>query len=1443
MGTITTNLTIAGKTCQHSFVVSDLLQDEFLIGLDYMRKAGIVINTAANTIETPMGQVKFMMEPRNLSRNLKIRSKKTVTLKASSVCLLEGKLETKHGSTNNTLQGEVTPYINLLDNNSVCVFNTVSLAKDGTIIVQATNISDEPVTVYKHKLLAFFEPLDLGTRISNISQCPRSTINNLSSDSEPEPEGSSPPSPNPIPPQGTETESNAWVMEDLFKRLSVNDIQLPADKLDSLKELLRRYQHCFAKDKYDLGKSNMYKAKIELKNDFKPQWVPARPVSYKLQPQLDAEIENLEKHGIIEPCNYSMWNSAIFLVPKKKAGTYRLVIDLRQVNDQCLQDNYELPKLGHVLDELSECKYLSSFDFVSSFTQIEYDEESKHITAFTHRGVRYCWARMVMGHLSSSAQFSRMMARLFIGIPNLLFFVDDLLTGSKTIEEHLQKIELILKTLSQANLKLSPDKCKLFQSEVQFAGFCVSESGIRVDEDRLKAIKNLNPPETRKQLQSVLGTFNYVRKFIKQFAHISRPLYDLLKKDQDFIWNQECQLAFEELKSAMTNPPIMAIPEVKDPENSYEVTIDSSSKGYGATLTQLIRGERKLIAYFSKAAPAYKRKMGATKAEFYGLYEALTHWRMYLEGTTFKIFTDCAALTNFQTLFAKGHATMQRKLEKLSSYRFSIHHIPGKENTVSDFLSRYPFENEQRTQSTQTEEMPPTMDHLIHAVQQEQPTTANVSSSSQEALPLCQETLPQEILISHIDTTPAEEQQEPPEEDYGYVNALTVTKDAPITLEEIKTHQQEDEVLKEVTRWVKKGERPQTIQEIRAPSCLVSYWKQFGSFELKDDILYRNWSRGDNEEQRLLIVVPGSLQEKVMYNFHGAFAANHPGIQISWEKCSEKYYFYKMKEELKLYIQACNICNESKRPQKYFKPHLKPIIYTEFNQCISIDHLVVNIATPRRNKYILTITCHYTNYLVAIPVKTLTSEETVRTIILHWALRFGIFKAIQHDRHQSFSSHLFQGIMDAFRVKDIRSTAYKSSTQGRVEAQNARINTAMRTSVPRDDLRNWDLYLPYVVFILNQIKSTHTGFSSNFLVFGRELNHIRDLWIETPREQEIHPTRASYAFSLHNNLKRINNEVRKNAARQAEKMSKQYNKNANINEPVFKKGDYCYIKIPVPDNKFGERFEGPYEVTSVLNEHLYKVITRKGETVVNVGKMKPYKLNKYSSLANPEIESQTDQPQLQNQSGPKPRQYTHMYEEDDEEDTDDFRLTTNYKHNTRTTRNPKTPQPSPLDNTPRSNLPALGPQQSRLEDVATTVTTTTPPAETSNEKDEQEEELLIPANFFDIEEDDAEHDLEELERMDLEEAQQEASTFHDPTQRLQMPYENTQSLPNLYTDQEPETSTPRYELRPRANEVPRYTGHGYEKQPAAPSKNERPGATGKQKKKKKKFSLFTITEE
>ena len=1157
-GSIYLNIYIADTLVSHKFVISDLVQYDFLLGMDVMSKFSLNLDIQNRVMISPFGSTKFVNAPNSVSRVHKISCKGTTIVQPNTAHTLKLRIQSRCKS--GRVEGIFVPYTNFMSISGIIMKPSWCYANNGTLYLPCVNTTNDPVTVYRNKIIGSYEPI----KSVNFGHVSVYKINTVDHDLA----------------QTGQNESGWKDINILYDKLKIDGLPLSDSEKDQLKTVISKYSDCFATHPYDLGKCTMYKAHIEMEKDARPVWVPSRAVPYNMQKFMDKEIKSMKDCGMIEDCKFSLWNSQTFLVPKKN-NKFRVVQDCRNINKASMPDKFELPNLNHLLDGLKETKFLSTFDFVSSFSQIPLSKSSRPYFAFNYNGSRYQFKRLVQGHKTSSSQFSRMMQRLLgkANISNLLWFVDDLVLGSNTVLDHIKRLELLLQRLKFANLKLSPEKSEIFQSSIKFVGMTVSNEGIAIDKDRVEAINNLKSPTTVKELQKVIGIFQYSRKYIRNFATISQPLYALLKKSISFTWTEECENAMQALKKAITTAPVLGI---ADPNGQFEVTCDASAKGFGGMLQERLQdGSLKTIAYFSKSVPKHQRHWHATKLEFLAMHACLMHWRIYLQGAKrFKVFTDCKPLLSFHKLYSKGNAAMQRKLADLAGFDMEIIHISGESNIVSDALSRLNHGPDTTNKFTQTEDPGKSVVNKVVQTNAINPTS-NIADQ------------PSSDLFSQLNS--------------AY----------------IAHEQKQDVLLSELREWIEKGKKPLTIQEINSPNALLYYWKNYDKFFLKNDVIYFKWSKKTSKVEnspiiRDLIVVPQTLIEEVIKLYHGGIQSCHTGIATSLDLCRHKFWFYDQRQEFEYYINSCPKCHEFKQPQKFIKAPMRPVIFREFNQGVAIDHIVVSQdqVTARGNRYILTITCLFTGYLVACPVKTQNTNETIRMFLQHWATIFGWPLAIIHDNHKGFTSDLFSAMTTIFDIDDRHTTPYNCQSNGKVESQNKRINNALRASLSESQIKDWDLWLKYVVFTLNSLKSSRTSYSSNFLVFGRHLRAPRDLWLEqanfdhnTDQYINVDNLRKRAAYDLHKQIGAIMQKVQKSTKRSVDNMAKRYNLNAS--ESNFTEGQYCYVKVNVPSSKFSARWTGPWKIIKMINENLYIVLVNNKETVINVSKMKAYRHSKY----------------------------------------------------------------------------------------------------------------------------------------------------------------------------------------------------------------------------------------
>ncbi len=227
-----------------------------------------------------------------------------------------------------------------------------------------------------------------------------------------------------------------------------------------------------------------------------------------------------------------------------------------------------------------------------------------------------------------------------------LVYLNDVVVYGRTFEEELQRLEEVLRRLRKANLKFNPKKCLLFQREMPFLGHFVGKDGVRTDPLKVTAIADWPVPQNVLQVHSFDGICTYYRRFLKDFASITAFLHHLTRKGVRICWNAECQIAFERLKEALENAPVLPYPY---PACAYIVNCDASAEGMGAVLSQLKGREHVVVYYSNKFSPAEKNYC-VTRKEFLAVMKSLENFPPYLYGAKFTVRTDHAALRWLKTL-------------------------------------------------------------------------------------------------------------------------------------------------------------------------------------------------------------------------------------------------------------------------------------------------------------------------------------------------------------------------------------------------------------------------------------------------------------------------------------------------------------------------------------------------------------------------------------------------------------------------------------------------------------------------------------------------------------------------------------------------------------------------------------------------------------------------
>ena len=265
-------------------------------------------------------------------------------------------------------------------------------------------------------------------------------------------------------------------------------------------------------------------------------------------------------------------------------------------------------------------------------------------------------------------------------------YLDDILIFNKTLSEHWNIVWRVLECLWEHKLYLKPEKCKFERRRIEYLGVIVSEGWVEMDLVKVSGVADWPMPRNKKEVQSFVGFVNFYWRFIKDFSHHARALFNLTKKDIGWTWGESEQAAFNKLKELITSAPVLIFPDDSHP---YRIEADSSDTATGAVLSQQTSSENggkwHPMAFFSKSLSPVERNHEIHDKEMLAIICTLEEWRHYLEGTPFQfeVWTDHKNLKYFRTSKKLNRRQARRSLH-LSRFDFTLHHRPGHSMGKSD---------------------------------------------------------------------------------------------------------------------------------------------------------------------------------------------------------------------------------------------------------------------------------------------------------------------------------------------------------------------------------------------------------------------------------------------------------------------------------------------------------------------------------------------------------------------------------------------------------------------------------------------------------------------------------------------------------------------------------------------------------------------------------------
>ena len=1162
----------------------------------------------------------------------------TVKIPAKSEIVIGGQLETK---TFNGEFGVISKPCSLKVKNILIGNTLVDMNKSNTgLPVRILNSSVEDVTLRKGTVIGKLEevsniiPFENNELNVEPDRCGERTNDKLDS--------------------GKELPDH---VKELFDRSAEN---LNLEQSCKLSKLLYDNADLFAKSSADLGKTSVVEHTINT-GDARPIKQAARRPPKSLAGKENEIIQDQIKAGVIRESS-SPWASPMVYVMKKD-GSIRPCVDYRKLNDCTLKDAYPLPRMDDCLDSFGNAKYFSTLDLQSGYWQVSVSEKDKSKTAFVTRSGLYEYNQMPFGLCNAPSTFQRCMELVFRGLQwkILLIYLDDIIIFSETFETHLDRINQVFGRLRQAGFKLKSSKCELFRSEVTFLGHSVTSSGIKPSMEKVKVVQNWKRPQTLTQVRSFLGFASYYRRYIRNFSTRAAPLNRLLEAGQAFIWTDDCENAFKDLKSALTGEEVMAFPE---DEGLFILDTDASDIGIGGVLSQIQYCEElqkeieRPISFASKSLTKTQRRYCVTRRELLAVVTFIQHYKQFLLGRKFVVRTDHSAL-RWVMSFREPENQTARWLEILSQYDFTIVHRQGQKHKNADFLSRscepsvcdcydgqtvlsdlpcsgcsdclkkheqwssfmkeddvVPMklnrtflegkERSERVKKTAAGCATYVLDYVMWLVL----TFFLVVMKLPKAINLCSwNTNSRARDISIRNMHPSSSRLEM---DTGiqydirlpsYITGYSRTDLAKI--------QKNDPEVGTVIKWKELNEERPTRESIASESPFTRHlWLLWDQLILIDGILYKQWFPKLKGQCFLQLIAPRRLWKELLQATHDSKFSGHLGVKKVLSKLKLNFYWLRMKEYVRLWIQKCIVCGRRKGQNRKPRAPLGKYIVGA-----PMDRVATDITGPfpvseRGSRYILVVQDQFSKWVEAYAIKDQSAQTVAHVLVYEFFSRMGLPIELHSDQGSNYGSELFKEICKILDIHKTRTSPYHPSGNGMVEVFNKTLLNMISAYVDENQ-KDWDLHLPLLTSAYRACAHDSSGLSPNLVMLGREVHQPISLVYGIPGLSDNYVSPVEYVCDLWNKMNDIQAYVHSYLGIAAEKQKRDYDSRISVRS--YGVGDLVFVydgsrKVGLNPKLRSQLWKGPFIIKRKMSDLLYELVDHQlsKSKLIHHDRLKPY---------------------------------------------------------------------------------------------------------------------------------------------------------------------------------------------------------------------------------------------
>ncbi len=407
-------------------------------------------------------------------------------------------------------------------------------------------------------------------------------------------------------------------------------------------------------------------------------------LSEQLNLQLKKELNKLESKGIIRKSN-SKYASPAFVILKRN-GNIRLVVDYRKLNAITISEAFPFPCIEDQIRGLEGSTYFSQIDLNQGFYQISMKKEDVPKTSFVVPSGQYEFLVMPFGLKNSPRSFQRAMVKILGDLTYVKVFLDDILVFSKTKEEHLSHLEIVMTRLKIHGSTINREKSHFFQTQVEYLGVIIDKDGVRPCMRVINQISTIKKPNTINQVRKVLGMINYFRAFIPNLSSLISPITNLLKgqnvqKNSKINWKEDHTKIINRILNTLKQQPMLHHP---DSSKRFKLQTDASEWGIGGALYQ----DNKLIGLYSSKFLKSEYNYPIIEKEALSIVKSLKYFKPIIFHSKILVETDHS---NLKFMDTSSNQRISRWRLVLADFDYEINYIKGETNTIADGLSRLFF--------------------------------------------------------------------------------------------------------------------------------------------------------------------------------------------------------------------------------------------------------------------------------------------------------------------------------------------------------------------------------------------------------------------------------------------------------------------------------------------------------------------------------------------------------------------------------------------------------------------------------------------------------------------------------------------------------------------------------------------------------------------------------